>query len=436
MTNAPPPFHDGRDWFLRARFGLFLHWGIYAIPAWQEQHIHRKGLSREQYVPLMEKFNPVGFDPDAWLDQAKAAGMRYLCFTTKHIDGFCLWDSALTDFKVTNTPYGRDTLAQLADACHRRDFPLCLYYSVVDDHQPNYPHAGRRYEFAQPPAGDEPDYEKHLDYLRGQVRELCTQYGRIRGWWWDGNIAKWHDPSVNELIRELQPGIVINNRGFDEGDFGTPERDWDAAAESSLAFTSPVEACQSIGRQSWGYRENEDYYTDAHLIGSIQKTFAKGGNYLLNVGPRADGTFPPEATEKLDRIGSWYHSVAEAFDDTVPANDLIGDHTVLLTRRGHTLYVHLHRPPTMDAVYLHPLTELPRSAVLLNTGEPVETQVLDLPWLHNKHPDRCLCLRQLPVNETSAVGWVIKLEFDTLPDAPRAAAALEDTDAEVVGNAS
>lgn len=424
-------FGDDRDWFLQARFGLFIHWGIYAVAGWHEQHIFRKHMTRAAYTPLMQRFNPAKFDPDEWLDMAEAAGMRYLCFTTKHIDGFCLWDSALTDFKITRTPYGKDALALLAEACHRRNMPLCLYYSVVDDHQPNYPHAGRSYELPSPQPGDQPDVDKYMQYLKGQIRELCTNYGKIHGFWWDGNVLKLRDPSVNTLIRELQPGIVINNRGMDEGDFGTPERDWDESVNSELAFTRPIEACQSIGHQSWSWRKNEDYYSDAHLIGSIQKVLAKGGNYLLNVGPKADGTFPLEAKRILARIGAWYETVKEALLDVAPANELLSEHDVLLTRRDNILYVHLHRQPIKNAVYLHPIVDRPRRAIILNTGRAAHVDVLDLPWLHSKTPNHCLCINRLPVNKQSLVGWVIKLEFERLPTGGQVVDTPADIDAEI-----
>jgi alpha-L-fucosidase len=407
-------FHDARDWFFEKRFGLFIHWGVYALPAWHEQHVYRKGLTRAAYVPLMSRFNPVKFNPDEWLDQAEAAGMRYVCFTAKHIDGFCLWDSDETDFKITNTPYGKDALRMLAEACHRRSFPLCLYYSVVDNHQPNYPHAGRSYEFPGPQPGDQPDEERYIAFLKRQVRELCTRYGRIHGFWWDANVLKRQDPSINAQIRELQPGVIINNRGMDDGDFGTPERDWDASVDTLPQFERPVEACQSIGFQSWSHRRGEDYYSDAHLIGSIQKILAKGGNYLLNAGPRADGSFPPEARAILNRIGAWFHAVKESLVDAEPANKLTNNRDVLVTRRDHTLYVHLYKEPATSAVNLHPIATLPRAATLLNSGARLKTAVRDLPWLYRDTPNRCLGVVGLPVNTRRLTGWVLKLEFDRI----------------------
>ena len=145
-----PRFGDGRDWFFEKRFGMFVHWGIYAISEWHEQVLYRGRLDRDDYEKLIHEFNPTRFDPDAWLDLCEEAGMEYMTFTAKHVDGFCMWDSAHTDYRITNTPYGKDTLRMLADACHRRQFPLCLYYSVANMHQRNYPHAGRPYEFKEP----------------------------------------------------------------------------------------------------------------------------------------------------------------------------------------------------------------------------------------------------------------------------------------------
>lgn len=154
-------FGDSRDWFFTHRFGLFVHWGLYALGEWHEQDQFRRRIPRDQYAAQVHQFNPRRFDPDVWLDMAEAAGMSYLCFTTKHVDGFCLWDSDETQYKVTRTPYGRDVLAMLADACHRRDFPLCLYYSVADMHHPNYPNAGRSYELPAPDPARRADQLEH-----------------------------------------------------------------------------------------------------------------------------------------------------------------------------------------------------------------------------------------------------------------------------------
>ena len=241
-----PRFGDGRDWFFQKRFGMFVTWGIYSLGAWQEQHMYRKEMTREEYVPFMHRFNPVNFNPDAWLDLAEQAGMEYVTFTTRHIDGFCMWNTRETSYNIMNTPYGKDTLKMLADACHRRGFPLCLYYSVDDMHNPTYPSAGRPYELPAPAPGDEPNEEIYLEFVKRQVRELCTNYGEIHGFWWDAQVLGRKDPSFNDLVRSLQPKAVINDRGFDKGDYGTPERDWDQSVNTELYFKKIVEACQSL----------------------------------------------------------------------------------------------------------------------------------------------------------------------------------------------
>jgi alpha-L-fucosidase len=420
-------FNDGRDWFGEKRFGMFIHWGIYSVAGWHEQHMYRKKLSRAEYAPLMQQFNPTKFHPDAWLDRAEEAGMQYLTFTTKHVDGFCMWDTKQTEYNVIRTPYAKDTLAELADACHRRKFPLCLYYSCADMHHPNYPAAGRPYELRAPESGDQPDLARYLEFVKAQVRELCNNYGPIHGFWWDANVIKHRDPSINALIRQLQPNAVINNRGYDDGDFGTPERDWDASVNTKLAFDKPIEACQAVGYQSWGWRDDEDYYTDAHLIRSIQKVFAKGGNYLLNVGPKPDGTIGEESAAILSRIGKWFGPVKESLLGVEPASALTTNRDVVLTRRANTLYVHLVKEPETASILLPPLVDAPRRAVLLNTGETVICDVADLPRLHSQTPNRCLRVKHLPVNARSTAGWVLKFDFDRLPVAPVSGKTEEET---------
>ena len=416
--NAIARFGDGRDWFFEKRFGLFVHWGLYALRGWHEQEQFRAHVPWDRYTAQIHEFNPVRFDPDEWLDVAEATGMRYVTFTAKHIDGFCMWDTAQTDYKVTNTPYARDVLAMLAEACHRRDFPLCVYYSVADMHHSNYPSAGRSYERTDAAPGDEPDLDKYLAYVEAQIREICTDYGTIHGIWWDANVIEHRDPRFREAIRSLQPNAVMNGRGFDgepseqeAGDFSTPERDYDQTGELQLAFERPTEACQAVGIESWGYRSNEDYYADAYLIRSIDKMMAKGANYLLNVGPMADGTFPEEALRSLNAVGEWYNRVQESFVDVVPTTDLIVNRDVLLTRRDSTLYVHQCKPPTGDAIVLAPLRRLPRRATLLNTGGAVDARVEMLPhrW---QEPEPCLRIANLPVNEHPDTALVVKLEFD------------------------
>jgi len=404
------PFNDGRDWFFQKRFGMFIHWGLYAIPAWHEQVLWRTRMTRMEYERLTQAFNPQAFDPSAWLDIAQEAGMEYLVITTKHHDGFCLWPSAYTDYHVGNTPYGKDILLELSEECRRRDFLLGFYYSLPDWNHPNYPNSGRHHEMFGPRPTDEPDEKRYLEYVRNQVRELLTGYGSICSFFWDVNVAGFDDPTFNETIRELQPQIMINDRGPSPGDYATPERE----VPKGGVFESPTEACQSMGRQSWGYREDEDYYSHRFLMESMDKIFAMGGNYLLNVGPKADGTFPDECIDGLQQIGKWYGKIRESVAE--PCSEILASRprgqypdNALLTQRENTFYVHLPAASPTTSVVLDCFTQIPESTTLLNDGRVLSAVVETIPWRWTEGP--CLCIRGLPVNEILDEVLVIKLDF-------------------------
>lgn len=405
-----PRFGDGRDWFFDARFGMFIHWGLYAIPAWHEQYQWRARVPRKEYEKLARQWNPVKFDPDHFLDLAEMAGMKYVCLTTKHHDGFCLWDTKQTAYNTMNTPYKKDILKILADACHKRGIPLCLYYSVVDWHQPNYPNQGRSHELAGPVEGDNPDFEKYMAFLKAQVKELCTNYGEIHGFWWDMNVTGHKDTSINAMIRKLQPKAVINNRGFDPGDFGTPERDYTASA-ADVAFTAPTEACQSVGMESWGYKKDEDYYTAKYLEQSIDRYFTRGANYLLNIGPTAEGLIPKQSAELLKQIGQWYKPVKESFDKVTLATGLIANKNLQLTKRDRTLYIHFINDIPGDGIKLKPVNRMPKSAVWLHNGKPIDC-VVNLSPSDHLEQQPYLRLRNLPVPGMQDNVMIAKLEFD------------------------
>lgn len=413
-AKAIPKFGDGRDWFLEKRFGMFVHWGIYSLAGWHEQHQWRGRVPRKEYVKLASKWNPVKFDPERWLDLLGEAGMRYLTVTTKHHDGFCLFESKLTDFNSARTPYGKDIIGMLSQACQKRGIPLCLYYSIADWHHPNYPNQGRHHELAGPEDGDRPDWDAYMDFLKGQIRELCTNYGKIHGIWWDMNVPKHVDPSVNAMIRSLQPDAVINDRGFDPGDFGTPERDYDT--DSARAFEKRVEACQAVGSESWGYRTDEDYHTVGHLERSIARYLARGANYLLNVGPKPDGEIDARSASILREIGGWMRHVGEAYGDSEPVSHFTNNPNVLLTRRGNSPYVHLHTVPSTDAVKLKPFTTAPKSAVLLNDGRLLSLSTSLCPADHESRTGY-LRIRGLPSDAIANTAAVIRLDFEQWPPA-------------------
>lgn len=403
-------FGDERDWFFDHRYGMFVHWGLYSIPGWHEQHQWRGRVSRTEYMKLAGQWNPRKFNPEQWLDLMEEAGMKYITLTTKHHDGFCLWDTRQTAFNTMNTPYKKDVIGMLSDACHKRKIPLCLYYSIADWNHANYPNQGRHHELP-PQQQDSPDWDKYMVFLKEQVRELCTNYGDIHGFWWDMNVPQYKDPSVNSMIRVLQPKAVINNRGFDQGDFGTPERDFDSAAAEAKGFSSPVEACQSVGMESWGYKKDEDYYTDRHLISSIDRYLSRDANYLLNVGPTGEGLIPAEAAAILKRIGKWKKSVDESYVQVQTDTQLVSSQGALVTRRDRTLYIHLNKVPVGNGIKMNPINIMPVKATLLNTGKSIDCVVNLCPSDHASQQPY-LRLRNLPVNESANTILIAKLEFD------------------------
>ena len=408
-------FNDQRDWFFEKRFGMFIHWGLYAVPAWHEQVLWRgHGWTRSKYEKLIHDFNPAEFDPDNWLDAAEAAGMEYLVFTAKHHDGFCMWHSDETDYTIANTPYGKDILSLLAEACHRRNIYLGIYYSLPDWHHPSSPNWGRHHEMFGPRPDDQPDEKVYLEYVRNQVKELLTRYGEIRAFFWDINVAGFHDPSLNDMIRELQPGAVINDRGPSPGDYSTPERQ----VPDGLVFEQPTEACQSMGRESWGYREGEDYFSSKFLMQSIARIMAMGGNYLLNIGPDRNGKFPQECLTGLAKIGNWYKRVRQAFRGTIPCSYMVsakqghmggtyGEY--LLTRRRNTFYAVLPRDPETSGLVMEGFRRKPASARLLNDGRSLGFTVDTIPWRWKELP--CLRLTGLPAEENPAEPLVAELVF-------------------------
>lgn len=399
-------FNDSRDWFSEKKLGMFIHWGIYAIPGIHEQYWQRWHLSRKEYVKFAKRFNPKKFNPAEWLDIAQEAGMEYMCFTTKHHDGFCMWDTKQTDFNIMNTPYMKDVLAMLSEECHKRDFPLELYYSVVDWHHPAYPNIGRHHEIKTDTSRH--DMAAYMEYLKAQIREICTNYGTIYGIWWDMNVPEHKDPSIHQLIHELQPYAVINNRGFDEGDYSTPERDWDPEGGNTTGgkrFTR-VEACQSVGVNSWGYRKNEDYFSSRYLMESIDHWLSNGANYLLNVGPDTSGRIPAKAKAILKDIGKWMRNVRPSFEGT--PEKILQNQELRIIRDGKTIYAHCTKEQPSSTISLKPLSEVPESVILMNTGKP-------LPWtfeplVYENQDEKFLRVREIDHKKLNGPA-VIKISF-------------------------
>jgi len=397
--------------FQNERFGMFIHYGIYSVGKFHEQEQWRRGIPADEYVKYKDSFHPQPGCVDKWLSLAKKAGMEYVCFTTKHHDGFCMWDTAYTDYNIMNTPCGRDILKELADGCRKYDMRLALYYSLPDWHYPHYPNNGIHHRLPCPKPGDEPDMEKYKAYVKAQMGELLTKYGKIDALFWDIPAEpEEQDESINAYVRSLQPDILINDRGFSSGDYKTPER-----SVPSEPFTCFTEACQSVGMLAWGYRENEDYFSVRFLAESIDKIMTKGGNYLLNVGPDANGNLSPEAIETLEAIGKWYRTVSESYlgarfihNPQIPYP---------MTCKNNSIYLHLPATPMASGLTMRPVDILPEKAVVLNTGDILETEVVYLPSFFKgngaEYMDHTpyLHLRGIPVNTCTDGVIVLRMDF-------------------------
>jgi len=353
------------DWFTNARFGMFIHWGIYAIPARGEWVRSVENISVEDYQPYFDNFDPVDYDPIAWAKAAKQAGMKYAILTAKHHDGFCLFDSKLTDYKATNTKAGRDLIKEYVDAFRAEGIKIGLYYSVIDWHHPDYPHFGDRHH----PMRDNESYKEHnhnfdnyLKYMHGQVEELCTNYGQIDVFWFDFSYddmsgEKWEATELLRMIRKYWPDVLINNRLEGEG-MGYGSLNNDVPNEYAGDFMSPEkmippdgirnksgqpllwESCVTMNN-NWGYSATDYNYKPAEMmIKKLVECVSKGGNLLLNVGPDAKGNIPKESLDILEKIGNWMKENSESIYNCGFA-DLPKPEYGRITRKGNILYYHI-----------------------------------------------------------------------------------------------
>lgn len=396
------PLDPKLKWFKEARFGMFIHFGLYALLGRGEWVMLREDIRREDYEPLMDRFNPSEFDADEWIQKAKRVGCRYMTVTAKHHDGFCLWDTDLTDFKITNTPFGRDLIGELIEACHRRDFRICLYYSQPDWHHPNYVHrpgAFKDLQYERPE--DDPDWAKFLEYYQGQVEELCTKYGRIDGIWFDGvqrTEQEWEGEKVYRMIKSHQPQAVVNDRaGY--GDFYTPER---SLSHLNAAAGYMVEACQSVCEEVWGYHRDPTLFSSVELLENLVRMAGAGGNYLLNVGPTPDGTLPEAWMQRLYDMGEWLIEHGEAIYGTDGAPMHMSDE-VVYTRSGRKVWAHLLQWPQTNRVKLEALSAEPVSAHLHGTDVILQANTAQ----------QSVTLGDLPATPQSWMPAVIEMEFDT-----------------------
>ena len=395
------------------KFGMFIHWGFYSQLAVQEQVFARFDMERDAYEKYAETFNPVNYDPEKWVLLAKEAGMKYMCFTAKHHDGFCMWDTKYTDYNIMNTPYGKDVLRMLSDACKKHGMLLSIYYSNPDWHSeygynPNSTHQWKS-------VNQIPNTEKYREYVKKQITELMTNYGKIYTLFWD-IPPEIEDKSINELVRTLQPGILINDRGFDKGDFSTPERDYQNIS-GTARFEHMTEACNSVGEQSWGYREKEDYYSVRYLTTSIDRIMAMGGSYLLNVGPKADGTIDEKSAELIKRVGKWYTSMEGSLEDTIPDtyDYKIKKYNCIVNKKHGKSYFNFYEGINSTAVSMKSFPTMPKRIRLMNTGEELPFAVEMLPEFFDGNTGKAegayLHISGIPVDDLASEPVVIEIQW-------------------------
>lgn len=345
-------------WWREARFGMFVHWGLYAIPAgeWNgkkygggvEWIMNMAKIPAREYEPLADKWNPTEFDAKEWVRVCKDAGMKYLVITSKHHEGFGLWPSKAGDYNVSRTPFKRDVLKELAVECKAQGIRLCFYHSIMDWHHPDYLPKRDWDKEGEAKA----DFDRYVSYMKAQLKELLTDYGDIGILWfdgeWEGTWTHERGQDLYHFVRSLQPKIIVNNRvdkergdmggmGRNAGDYGTPEQEIPANGIPGMDW----ESCMTMN-DTWGYSAHDHNWKPAQtLVRNLIDCASKGGNYLLNVGPKADGTIPPESVERLAEIGAWmkvngpaiYGTSAGPFSRALPWGRV--------TRKGNHLYLHV-----------------------------------------------------------------------------------------------
>lgn len=361
-TETPEQKSKRMSWWTDARFGMFIHWGLYALPARHEWVKNYERMTNEQYQKYFEEFNPDLYNAKEWARMAKEAGMKYVVLTSKHHEGFCLFDSKFTDYKATNTPFGRDIIKEYVEAFRAEGLKVGFYYSLIDWHHPDYTidrvHPQRQEtDSAYVRLNKGKDMAKYREYMKNQVRELLTNYGEISVIWFDfsfpGKNGKgrddWDSEGLLKLVRSLQPNIIVDDRldlkdksyGWD---FESPEQrkveKWPELNGQKVYW----ETCQTFSG-SWGYfRDETSWKSNAQLLELLIESVSKGGNLLLNVGPTARGQFDYRAKDRLKSMGEWmsvngrsvYNCTAAPADFVAPANTLL-----TYNAKTNRLYIHL-----------------------------------------------------------------------------------------------
>ena len=365
-------------WWHEAKFGMFIHWGLYSTLGRHEWVMENEGIPVAEYEKLAPKFKPVPNAARAWAQLARRAGMKYMVMTTKHHEGFCNFDTKLTDYCAPRQGPGRDLVHEYVEAARAEGLRFGFYYSLMDWHHPD----GARCKT------DEAARKRFVAYIHGQVRELMTNYGKVDVLWydvaWPLDAKGWESVEMNQMVRKLQPDIIINNRSKIAEDFDTPEQRIEASQNR------PWESCMTLN-DSWGYQAaDNNWKSPTTVIRNLITCARDGGNYLLNIGPRGDGSIPEDSTRVLSAVGDWMSkNGATIYDSDHPCQPRRGNY-VSFTRKGNTLYAHVHYWPG-ETVVIGNLVNRVSSVKMFATGLPVKFEQDDfrvrLTGLPKKAPD-------------------------------------------------
>ena len=359
-TPAPADADSDRSrrmkWWHDARFGMFIHWGLYSVMERHEWVMENEGIPVAEYEQLAKRFNPKPHAAREWAKLAKRAGQKYMVMTTKHHEGFCLWNTKLTNYCAAKQAAGRDLVAEYVEAARAEGLRVGFYYSLMDWHHPDGAIC----------ATDEAARRRFVDYTHGLVRELCTNYGKLDVLWYDVSwplkADGWESAKMNAMVRELQPEIILNNRSGLPEDFTTPE-------QRIQASETPWEACMTMN-DSWGYhRADDNWKTPRTIVRNLITCARDGGNYLLNIGPKPDGSIPDDSVRILSAVGRWMDKNGTAIY-TADRCKATRSNYASFTRKGNTLYMHVHYWPG-ETVTMAGLQTKVVSAKLLASGKPV-----------------------------------------------------------------
>jgi len=396
-------FTKNQKWFLDAKFGIFIHFGLYTLLGGNENDYKKGIMKKEDYENMMYRFNPKKFNAEKWVKLIKESGAKYLVITTKHGEGFCLWDTKTTDYKITNTPFKRDIIKELSSACRSSKLYFGVYYSLVDRHY-----------------GEKGGILEYQSYVKNQLEELLTKYGEIDCVWFDGGDKRLTEKFMQKLIsyiHKIQPRAVVNNRGVDfhepgpkYGDYVTPERYIPDFVRIPHPF---IECCDAMGQKSWGYCKNEKFWSGPELVKRLTMVASLGGNYLLNVEPTPEGEIRKECVERLKIIEDWLklnkdavYGTKECFlypvDNSLTYLPKIG----CATRKRNKIYIFLHQWPTGDSVLIPNLSGEVKTVRIIGMKKKMEF----------KNTPKGLSLSELPSMPLNGLISVIKISFVQSPN--------------------